>query len=78
MTTPSEQLSTLASLTSEVEYDLVEYDQAKIDALANAAKAMAARVEDIFGVNHYQLTELIRNAHMVADTDAGIWAASMR
>lgn len=76
--TPSEQLSILESLTSEVEYDLTEYDQSKIDTLANAAKAMAARVEDIFGVDHYQLTQLIRNANQVADTDADDWAESMR
>ena len=76
--TPSEQLSILESLTSEVEYDLVEYDQVKIDALANAAKAMSARIEDIFGVDHYQLSNLIRNANQVSDTDANDWAASMR
>ena len=76
--TPSEQLSILESLTSEVEYDLIEYDQVKIDALANAAKAMSARVEDIFGVDHYELSNLIRNANQVSDTDANDWAASMR
>jgi len=76
--TPSEQLSELENLTSEVEYDLTEYDQGKIDALANAAKSMSARIEEIFGVSPYQLSQLIRNAHMVADTDAEIWAESMR
>ena len=76
--TPSEQLLNLATLTDEVLYDLVEYDQVKIDALANAAKAMSARVEDIFGVDHYELSNLIRNANQVSDTDANDWAASMR
>ena len=75
--TPSQQLLNLEILTSEVERDLVEYDQVKIDALANAAKAMSARVEDIFGVNHYELSSLIRNANQVSDTDANDWAASM-
>lgn len=68
-----QQLSDLESLTSAVEYDLIEYDQAKFDALAAAAKAMSARIENIFGVNHYQLSQLIHNAHMVADTNKEEW-----
>lgn len=76
--TPSEQLSILESLTSEVEYDLIEYDQAKLDALAAAAKAMSARIENIFGVDHYQLSNLIRNANQVSDISAEEWAEGWR
>lgn len=76
--TPSEQLLNLVSLTNEIEYDLVKYDQVKIDALANAAKAMSARIEDIFGVDHYQLSNLIRNANQVSDISAEEWAEGWR
>ena len=73
MINPSQQLSDLESLTSAVDYDMREYDQSKVDALARAAKAMSARIEDIFGVDHHQLCQLINNAHQVADTDRDEW-----
>lgn len=73
MISPSQQLLILANMATAVDYDMREYDQNKITALANAAKAMSARIEDIFGVDHHQLCQLINNAFQVSDTDRDEW-----
>lgn len=73
MITASQQLSDLESLTSAVDYDMREYDQNKVDALARAAKAMSARIEDMFGVKYYELSAIIDDAIAVSDTDRDEW-----
>lgn len=69
----SQQLSELETLASAVDYDMVEYDQAKIDELAAKARDMRLAVIKLFGVDDITLFNILANARAVADTDRDEW-----
>jgi hypothetical protein len=78
MTDLSQQLSDLESLAYAIDYDMVEYDQAKIDELAAAVIAMEKTALRVFGATYSDVAAIINNARNIADTSADDWSASMR